>query len=178
MKIVVVNGKPTSGKSTFESLCMGLGRAHCYVYSSIDYVKTIARQCGWNGEKTPENRKFLSDLKDLLTTWDDIPMKKIQEKVQQIQETFTYGDSLADRVVLFVDIREPKEIQRLKEMYGATTLLIRRASVESEETSNHADSDVFEYQYDVIIENNGTIDELREKAVDFLASLFEDSAHA
>ena len=105
-------------------------------------------------------------------------MKKIQEKVQQIQETFTCGDSLADRVVLFVDVREPKEIQRLKEMYGATTLLIRRASAESEETSNHADSDVFEYQYDVIIENNGTIDELREKAVDFLVSLFEDSAHA
>ena len=104
MKIVVVNGKPTSGKSTFESLCTGLGRAHCYVYSSIDYVKTIARQCGWNGEKTPENRKFLSDLKDLLTTWDDIPMKKIQEKVQQIQESFTCGGSLADRVVLFVDV--------------------------------------------------------------------------
>ena len=160
MKIVVVNGKPTSGKSTFESLCMGLGRAHCY------------------GEKTPENRKFLSDLKDLLTTWDDIPMKKVQEKIQQIQESFTCGGSLADRVVLFVDVREPKEIQRLKEMYGATTLLIRRASVEFEETSNHADSEVLNYQYDVIIENNGTIDELREKAVDFLASLFEDSAHA
>lgn len=177
MKIVVVNGKPTSGKTTFESLCIGLGRARCYVYSSIDYVKTIAQQCGWNGEKTPENRKFLSDLKDLLTTWNDVPMKKVQEKIQSIQDIFTANDNLADDVVIFIDIREPNDIQRIKDMYGATTLLIRRASVETEQSSNHADEDVFNFDYDVIIDNDGTVDELREKAVDFLNSLFLDVEH-
>lgn len=177
MKIVVVNGKPTSGKSTFESLCIGLGHARCYVYSSIDYVKTVARSCGWNGEKTPENRKFLSDLKDLLTTWDDVPMKKIHEKIQSIQDTFTDSGDLADDVVVFIDVREPEEIQRLKDYYGATTLLITRVSADAEDASNHADDDVYNFGYDLIIENNGTLDDLRDSAVVFLDSLFKDEEH-
>ena len=177
MKIVVVNGKPTSGKSTFESLCIGLGHARCYVYSSIDYVKTVARSCGWTGEKTPENRKFLSDLKDLLTTWNDVPMKKIHEKIQSIQDTFTDSGDLADDVVVFIDVREPEEIQRLKDYYGATTLLITRASADAEDASNHADDDVYNFGYDLIIENNGTLDDLRDSAVVFLDSLFKDEEH-
>jgi len=28
---------------------------------------------GWDGGKTPEDRRFLSDLKDALTRWKDVP---------------------------------------------------------------------------------------------------------
>ena len=67
------------GKTTFEAKCKELVAANSTfwydekqrmavdVISTVDFVKQIARECGWDGVKTPRNRKFLSDLKDLLT---------------------------------------------------------------------------------------------------------------
>lgn len=39
--------------------------------STIDYVKNIARMFGWNDEKSEKDRKMLSDLKDLITVYND-----------------------------------------------------------------------------------------------------------
>ena len=44
--------------------------------STVDYVKEIATECGWDGTKTPENRKFLSDLKRVLTEWNEKPLRE------------------------------------------------------------------------------------------------------
>jgi hypothetical protein len=55
--------------------------------------------------------------------------------------------------------------------FNATSLLIRRESVESTEQSNHADSQVMNYEYDYVIENNGTKEELEQKAIEFLHML-------
>ena len=116
--------------------------------------------CGWDGTKTLENRKFLSDLKDLLTNWDDVPYKMIELRVKTLP-----GDS---DWIMFVDCREPAEIQKMKERLNATTLLIQRESVEGAETSNHADANVFNYNYDLTIENNSDIIDLEKKAKDFI----------
>jgi hypothetical protein len=73
--------------------------------------------------------------------------------------------------VIFIHCREPKEIQRLKETFNAVTVLVRRELVEKYEQSNGADSGVFDYKYDVTIDNNGDIPELHAKACLFLADL-------
>lgn len=39
----------------------------CYNLSSIDLPKKMALLCGWDGVKNNDSRKFLSDLKDLIT---------------------------------------------------------------------------------------------------------------
>lgn len=135
------------------------------ITSTVDFVKEIALKCGWNGEKTFENRRFLSDLKDLLTRWNDIPYKKILEKVKQLDSWARY-DSLD--WILFVDCREPAEIQKLKERLNATTVLIRREEVENNEVSNHADFDVFYYDYDLTIYNNSDIIHLEDEARKFI----------
>ena len=49
------------------------------------------------------------------------------------------------------------EIQKLKERLNATTVLIRRESVENNETSNASDANVFDYNYDLTIWNNSDI---------------------
>lgn len=49
--------------------------------------------------------------------------------------------------------------------------MIRRAAVEGGEQSNHADAEVFNYEYDYTIDNNGTIEEFEQKAIDFLKEL-------
>ena len=107
----------------------------------------------------------MSDLKDLLTRWTDIPYKKILARVKQLDtwNSYNYLDW-----ILFVDCREPAEIQKLKERLNATTVLIRREEVENNEVSNHADSDVFYYDYDLTIYNNSDIIHLENEARKFI----------
>ena len=173
VKVVVVNGRPESGKTTFEQKCKELvfasstfwhdenKRMMVEMCSTVDFVKKIALECGWDGVKTPRNRKFLSDLKDLLTEWDDVPFQKILERVEDL--CFYPNDFL-----LFVDCREPAEIQKLKERLNATTVIVRRLGDEVNKTSNHADANVFDYEYDYTIKNYGDLSDLVAECVGFL----------
>ena len=136
------------------------------ITSTVDFVKEVATMCGWDGTKTLENRKFLSDLKDLLTNWDDVPYKMIEHRAKTLP-----GDS---DWILFVDCREPAEIQKLKEGLNATTVLIRRESVENNETSNASDANVFDYNYDLTIWNNSDIIELENEAKKFIEYMKKD----
>ena len=173
VKVCVVNGKPGVGKSEFERQCAAqcnfFNRVNGFVpgyllrvniTSTVDFVKEVARFCGWDGVKTLENRKFLSDLKDLLTEWNDIPYKMIVEHIKSLPVSQDW--------LVFVDCREPAEIQKLKERLNATTVLIRREEVENNEVSNHADSDVFYYDYDLTIYNNSDIIHLEDEARKFI----------
>ena len=65
-------------------------------------------------------------------------------------------------------IPKPAEIQKLKEGLNATTVLIRRESVENNETSNASDANVFDYNYDLTIHNNSDIIDLENKAKKFI----------
>ena len=183
VKVCICNGAPTAGKTTFQEICRkkcnGFETVRGYhpdtrlwisTMSTVDFVKEIATKCGWNGEKTPKNRKFLSDLKDLLTEWDDVPFKKIVDYIDYVDST-----GLDDWLV-FVDCREPDEIQKLKERLNATTLLIRRESVENYESSNHADANVFNYEYDLTIWNNSDIINL-EKEADLFIKYMRGAPH-
>ena len=170
MQIVVINGMPRAGKDFFVSMC----QKHllwCGNFSTVDFVKEIAAQCGWDGTKTPENRLFLSDLKDLLTKWNDVPYKKVEHAIQCYEKEALSYDFSSDDVLCFIHCREPKEIQKFVDKMGAKTLLVRRPSVENIHQSNHADERVLEYCYDYTITNDGTIEELEEKAVEFLKGL-------
>jgi hypothetical protein len=179
VKVVVVNGKPGVGKSEFERMC----KEQCGLFnrvpgfepgkdlwiditSTVDFVKEVATMCGWDGSKTLENRKFLSDLKDLLSKWDDVPFKTIVHRANTLPDNTDW--------IMFVDCREPSEIQKLKEGLNATTVLIRRPGDEEMETSNHADAGVFEYEYDLNIYNEYGLDELEMMAKNFIEYMKKD----
>lgn len=166
--IFVTNGMAGSGKDTFAKI-LGEFVTVCK-YSSIDKVKGIAVLCGWNGTKSDKDRKFLSDLKDLTSAYSDMAFNSVTKKVNEF---------LADNLyhVLLIDIREPPEIERVVNMFGAKTVLITSNRVKPV-TSNHADAGVYDYSYDYVIENNGTIDEFRNKIQEFAceAIFFDDEA--
>lgn len=170
MKYFIINGRPRSGKDTFVNFCLEELGAFGKLISTVDFVKKIATECGWDGTKDLKNRKFLSDLKDLLTNWGDIPYKKTLQEIDMFKFDLDYWD-VSDKGVVFIMCREPKEIERFERELNAKSVLIRRASVEFEQQSNHADSEVLNHKYDYIIENNGTVDELKEKAKGFLKNL-------
>ena len=150
--IFVTNGMARSGKDTFAALMNEF--VPTKKYSSIDYIKEIAKLCGWDGQKNERSRKFLSDLKVLTSQYNDLPFKMIQKQIQEFHKNKKYN-------VLLIDIREPEEIRKLCYKYkDVKTILIKRSSVKTI-TSNMADAGVFNYNYDFVIENNGTLDELK-----------------
>ena len=173
--VVIINGFPRSGKSEFVKQCIAVTHAEqVWEYSTVDFVKELATQCGWDGTKDAKNRKFLSDLKDLLTEWGNVPFKKACDVVTLHNTNAEYIGSTADKVVTFIHCREPQEIQKFVNYYGKAqchTLLIRRPTVENIEQSNHADSQVLQYVYDTMIENSGTIEDLKKAAIKYLTQL-------
>lgn len=173
VQVVVVNGMPTSGKSTFVEFCLDKLGAWGREISTVDFVKDIATKCGWNGEKTAKNRRFLSDLKDLLADWNDVPFKKIKEAYDSYNFELSQYYLSDHKAFLFVHSREPHEIARFVRELGAMTVLIRRKDVETDKQSNHADKNVFNFDYDVTIYNNGSLRELREQANGFIEMIKE-----
>ena len=79
----------------------------------------------------------------------------------------------ADEQILIVHIREPEEIERFRQAAGADcrTLLVRRPSLDARgPLGNRADDSVEQYQYDDILMNDGTIDDLRARVAALLAA--------
>ena len=74
---------------------------------------------------------------------------------------------------MFLHIREPEEITRAVKAFGAKTILVIRNTVKRI-TSNIADENVFNYNYDFIIDNNGTKEELNSKAKKFIQEVINN----
>ena len=69
--------------------------------------------------------------------------------------------------IVFMDCREPIEIKKLKDRMGAKTIFIDR-KLEDYEPSNHADAEVEDFEYDITIDNNGDLHNLRLEVANFL----------
>ncbi len=158
-KVYITNGSAQNGKDSFAEFLSKYISA--FKYSSIDLVKEMFETVGISrDDKTEKKRKLWSDGKDMLTKYDDIPFKDITSIVTD------FKNNKIETEVLLIDIREPEEIARAVETFGAKTILIRSPRIEKIK-SNHADANVENYKYDYIIENNGTLEQLEECAKEF-----------
>ena len=156
-KIYITSGVGRSGKDTF---CEFISKyIPTYKYSIVDLPKEAAKVLGWDGGKTEKDRKFLSDVMDLSTDYNDAPFKDVLSLVTDFKNSKDFDEY----DVLIIDMRDPKDIARAVETFGAETILIRNPKVRKIE-SNHADRDVENYKYDYIIENNGTLEQLERAA--------------
>jgi hypothetical protein len=176
-QIFIINGVGGVGKDSFVSL---VNKAFKYSkfnksnnpvmnFSSVDKVKKIATMIGWNGDKTEKDRKFLSDLKFLTTNYNDMSFNSMKEKVNEFRSS--------DSTMLFLHIREVEEIEKARAEFDAKTILVIRDSVEHI-TSNVSDKDVFNYDYDIVIDNNGGMLKLHSKAATFVRDYVLDNLKA
>lgn len=175
--IVVVNGKGGVGK---DKLCeYGGWYYESKVVSAIDPIKEAARILGWES-KDLEGRKFLSDLKSLSIGFNDYPTKYLLHEVEDFIES--------DLQVLFVHIREPEEISKFLvgllglfdggEKFVTTKTLLVRRDVGIESYGNKSDDNVENYSYDWIVDNNGSLLELKDKIVQLLEEELEDESES
>lgn len=175
LRIVAVNGAPTAGKTTFELMVRDIRMKQdekiTSIWSVVAPIKEMAethfgigRWDDWGKppQKTPELRRFYSDLKD---TFDRYCNYTYTNCLTEINGYYCQADSTD--ILLFIDARESKDLQMLKDKFNATVICIRRASAENLEASNHADADVLNFKYDYEIWNNGTEEDLKELAYKF-----------
>jgi hypothetical protein len=176
---VLLNGYPISGKDLFANylfLEAEMKGWNTQLFSSADEAKKIAKTIfGWNGEKTDEWRIRLSKLVDYLDSKYDssyVALKKIflQYKQNNINNLI---------VVMF---REPEKIEKLKslcldENIEFLTIFVSRKTAKKAcimKTDNcHSDMNVENYQYDICIENNSDIQNLKKEAVDLFQFIFD-----
>lgn len=160
-QVIIINGTGGSGKDTFVEFCSEFTKVTNI--SSVDKVKEAAKALvNWNGEKDEKSRKLLVDLKQLSIDYNDYPTQYIKEKYEE----FINSDSK----YLFVHIREINEIEKIKKILNAKTLLILNPRV-AIITSNTSDGNVLNYNYDFTIQNDGNLEDLKQKAKKFVESM-------
>ena len=160
-QIVIINGSGGVGKDTFVEFCSQYTKV--MNISSVDKVKEAANiLTGWSGEKDEKSRKLLSDLKQLGIEYNDAPFRYLSSKVQEFKNS--------DAKIMFIHIREHTEIEKCKQAFDAKTLLITNKNVAAILT-NYSDSDINNYQYDYTIHNDGTLEELEQKAKEFVKNI-------
>ena len=155
-QIVIINGTGGSGKDTFVDFCS----KYCEIFnfSTISKIKEIAKAMGWSGEKTEKDRKFLSDLKLLATQYNDMPYNETKKAIDNFKKS--------NALIMFIHVREPKEIAKIVSEFKAITLLIKRNNYELI-TSNSSDANVENYNYDYVIVND-TLESLKKYAKEFV----------
>ncbi len=161
---IVINGAGGVGKDT---LC-DFAAKHFKVtnISSITPIKEVARLCGWDGQKDDRSRKFLADLKNLCVEYNDYPTAWATEKYNEFVES--------DSEILFVHIREPREIEKFVRATEnkAKTLLVRGGErMTKENYGNAADDGVENYNYDFYYVNDKTLEESEEEFCKFISEI-------
>jgi len=162
MKVFIVNGQGAVGKSKFEDfvseIAWKMDRMKVRKTSMINGVKELAKSVGWDGiSKENRDRVFLYNLKQLCDGYCNYSY------------SYTYEDIMSfknDGVnAVFVDAREKEDIIRLKNDFAAKVILVKRGDLKK--YGNAADDNVMSVDYDIIIDNDGTLNELKELAIDF-----------
>jgi hypothetical protein len=173
--VFLLNGAPTAGKDTFCEMVIKHGKSHrltVKTISSVDDVKRLATEMGWSGAKEDKDRDFLAELKYLWKRYNNGPLRDMLAKCKKL-----------DYDILFVHIRETDEIDELKNLLNAA---IHEVSLDriycwsmyldrnvTSVTSNAADAQAMTsegYDYDIILDNNGTLEDLEHAAIAFLQS--------
>lgn len=164
-RIYIINGSGGTGKDTVCEITAKLYKVRNI--SSIKPIVDIAKFAGWNGEKDDKSRRMLARLKEVFTEYNDLSFNYCLKQADEFL--------LSDEQIMFVHIREASEIKRFKDKMGSIckTILVRRDIVTAGKTyGNKADDEVENFDYDYIIDNNGSLDKLNAYVSEFFKKQF------
>ena len=159
IRVVVINGYPESGKDLFGGLCDIYRKS--YTICTSTPMKEAMSLLGWDGVKTDEVRNALYDMKVMSNKLFNTTQQYVLKTLCKIKLERVGSDG-----IVFIQSREPKEIDWFVKALGAETLLITRLGKYA--GNNASDMFVEDYDYDTIITNNGSIKDLEDKAESFV----------
>lgn len=182
-KVVIINGLPQSGKDSFaklvQSYCNMDESANVLNLSSVDPIKDVLEQFGWDGEKSAEVRDIIAGIKQIWIGAQNGPTMFMMNNILEWHKNFIGEDN-----IVFCHIREQEEINKLinaikgMECMGIeimTLLIVRGRHISEHVDGRLADSEVqiMQYPYDMIIYNDAGLPELDEKAIAFADALLK-----
>lgn len=159
--IFILNGVHSTGKDTFVKYINSFGIEAIH-YSYVDFTRNMLDSVGVDvNNKNNKMRKLLCDINNALEEYNDIPFKDCCNVADDFKNDWLEGNWL------IIDCREPQKIERLKQKLNAKTIFIKFNKKIT--ADNVADKAVTEdYQYDYIIDNTGTLDDLKANTLDFV----------
>lgn len=161
--VIIINGRGGSGK---DAVCAAAaGKYAVRNVSSIDPVKEIARTCGWHGEKDEKARRFLSDLKQALIAYNDLPNAYLAGQYRE----FLAGPE----EIMFVHIRERDQIEAFRRQTAGKCVVLLVVSPRTETVSygNGADDGADGCGSDYVYRNDRPLDAMPEDFLAFLDAL-------
>lgn len=181
-RVIIINGAPTSGKDTFVDMaaqyCDMDESANVFNISSVDPIKDMLAGFGWDGQKSDNMRGMIAGIKQMWIDTQNGPTTFLFTNIFNYHVMHVDEDNL-----IFCHIREPEEIGKLVKVLDGMnvmnidvkTMLISRMGVGSESDRESDDiNNICAYNYDIIINNDGTLDQLQEMMENFVDKILED----
>ena len=167
-KLIVINGVAANGKDSFVKFVDFYFPGPVVNHSTVDTVKKAGKLFGSDEAvaKTDADRRLWSDLKDAYTRYCNGPFKEIVKLVGELKNEITDAP-----IIMFAHIREPEELQKVKDEFGDECITLLVTGLNDHIPDNHADQNVMNYCYDIIIKNDSGIDQLENTAKKFVQSL-------
>ena len=78
---------------------------------------------------------------------------------------------LCQNLIFFIDVRESSEIQKFVDKCGAETILVQRRTDEPDLSAGDCARDIYDFTYDIYINNDGTLENLEQKARYFMKEI-------
>ena len=167
MYVIVVNGANRTGKDNFVNFFIKHYEFKATNMSTIDRVKEIAEKYfGWNGKKTDEARKFLAEMKRIWAEYNNGPFNYMVKEMKEYHSKLDKKDKR--NFIFFIHCREPHEIQKFKDKYGDKCLTVLLKRDDRVVANNDADKNVANYEYDRVVQNDGSKINLELDAVSFV----------
>ena len=167
--VIILNGYPRAGKDTLIRFMTDVakeGGLYTEAFSSIDPVRRLLRTVKIDVErKTPEDRHLLAEMGNLLENHSEFRSQRCLQFVKRAGETmFRLG---TENALLFLHIREPVIIERVREQLHADGVKVWRVMLDSnrhETPTNEVDAGVNKMTFDYKVRNFGTLGQLYDEA--------------
>ena len=161
--IYIINGNAGHGKDELVTIAAEFATVNVVNTSMVDPLrKVMSDLLGPEAPKDENMRQFMAEVKESWAKLFDGPNKYV---IGVLQEKLINADDIA-----FVHCRSPHEIYKLKTLlaqefstHQVKTLLVDARLRCDVITSNKSDASVYDYEYDITVDNNGTVDELTQK---------------
>ena len=170
MKVIIINGSAQTGKDQFANFFNKHYDYKSVNWSTIDKVKKISkRNFGWNGKKTDEARRFLSEMKRIWSEFNNGPFEDMVQKISKYNSNLPKSER--QNIVYFIHCREPHEIQKFVDKYGNKCLTVLLNREDREVPNNDSDKNVANYEYDFYIDNDGDKKKLEKQVLEFIETI-------
>lgn len=184
MKIIAIGHQKRVGKDTFAKMLQKqLGEQNCIILSIAQPLKEIVADAlgislatleDWKNEEIKLKYKDYSiSVRDILINFGNGKMKEIFTKQVWIKQVVRRADASTAKYIIIPDFRFKEEFDFLTTFfYSVVTIKVVRGDVLP---TNKADKNLQHFSFDFVVDNNGGLKDLEQKAKELSKKCRKDS---